>query len=90
MAVCGRSRKAALWEVFMMRAILVCLGTLVVVACAVGNSTHSVRTAARIPVYSCVDTRIKQAKECRARAGIANPSVLVRSPGNAAAVPGPR
>jgi len=74
----------------MMRAFLFFLAVPVFAACTAGNATRSVRTDERIPVYSCVDTRIKQARECRPWRGVAHPSVLVQGGGNGPAISGPK
>lgn len=71
-----------------MRTSLICLSVLLFTACAAGNGTRSVRTAAKVPVYSCVDSRIKQARHCRERYGVSHPSVLVPGPGNTPTIPG--
>lgn len=64
-----------------MRALLLCLSLVILASCAAGETRRSTRTAAAAPVYSCVDTRIKKARHCRAMRGETHPSaVLPRAP----------
>ena len=54
------------------------------------NGAPPVQTAAKVPVYSCDSTRIKQGRRCRECHDVSHPAVSVFGPGNASTIPGPR
>lgn len=58
-------------------------------ACAAGPAADLPSAQERIPVYACVDTRIRQAKDCRPMHAVGS-SVLVRGSGSGLVAPGPR